>query len=661
MATPKPNVSLDAAKYIDRKQVGYAPGASNPKANFAFDVNVDGQQYTFIPDSTIQKGVTVDYEAVKDPKYKFSVPKEQFYFPWFANSENQRTLGQIGKKIDLSGSSIAGDLKEANASESGILVPRDSIDFSSNIRYLNLSSGEKPITALGSYNGEFVYKQDEKNFLGADGSQMTVGEAKKGGGGLFGTGIGPDIGWTDLRDTLQATGVVVGNYVLPGSSLLSSQLVSEGAKEKLATDEFRLANLGAGVTGGLQGNLSNYGSLTGGTTAGAGGLTGTDAAMADLAAGAPAIGAPAAATGAGLLGGTATDLTAQQTLDMIAAEQAGSMTAAETLAAIQAEQAAGGAAVIGGAGTGGTAAGLAGAGAGRALTSDELAKLGLVSGGLNLAGGLMQGETSKDALNQLAAQQKALAEKTLQMGKFQPVGVTTRFGTSSFTTDPVTGAITPSYTLSPEAKAYQDALSGMATQGLTAGQSLMNLGQGYIGESPEAVRNRYIQTQQALLAPQQEQTLAALRARQQATGRGGLATGATSDGLMATNPEMAAYYNSLAQTQRQLAANAETQYQNQVNFGTGLLGQATTPFTNVFGAQKGIELAAQQPLELSTNFANTVATRGAAQGANYATAMAPSLQAQYNANNYNPLATGLQGAASNPLTGYGLMKLTGLG
>jgi len=130
--------------------------------------------------------------------------------------------------------------------------------------------------------------------------------------------------------------------------------------------------------------------------------------------------------------------------------------------------------------------------------------------------------------------------------------------------------------------------------------------------------------------------------------------------MMATNPEIAAYYNSLAQTERQLAANAETQYQNQVNFGTGLLGQATTPFTNVFGAQKGVELAAQQPLELSTNFANLAATRGAAQGANYATAMAPSLQAQYNANNYNPLATTLQGAASNPLTGYGLMKLTGL-
>jgi len=420
---------------------------------------------------------------------------------------------------------------------------------------------------------------------------------------------------------------------------------------------------------------------------GAGALTGTDAALADLAASSPAFAPEAAAAGGLMTGGsTGTGFKAAGTTGLTGAGTTaygglgaglGEATAAGGIggSAIGGLGLTGGEAAFGGlgadlgtaglaAGTGsllGTGAAAGGVAAG--LTAAEAAKAGLISGGLNTVGGLLQGETSKDAANQLAAQQAALAEKTLQMGKFQPVGVTTRFGTSAFTTDPVTGAVTPSYTLSPEAKAYQDALAGMGTQALTAGQGIMNLGQQYVGESPEAVRNRYIQTQQALLAPQQEQTLAALRNRQAATGRGGLAFGATSPeagGLMATNPEIAAYYNSLAQTQRQLAANAETQYQNQVNFGTGLLGSATTPFTNVFGAQKGVELAAQQPLELSTNFANTVATRGAAQGANYATAMAPSLQAQYNANNYNPLATGLQGAASNPLTGYGLMKLTGL-
>lgn len=391
--------------------------------------------------------------------------------------------------------------------------------------------------------------------------------------------------------------------------------------------------------------------------------------------GLPALGEATAAgtagAGGGLLSGAGgaagaagSELTAQQTLAAIGAEQAAGMTAAETLAAIQAEQAAAGAAGgIAGAGAAGAAGagalGAAGAGAG-ALTAAELGKLGLISGGLGLAGGLLQGQSSQDAARQLAAQQAALAEKTLQMGKFQPVGVTTRFGTSAFTTDPVTGAITPSYTLSPEAKAYQDTLAGMGTQSLAAGQGLMNLGQQYIGESPEAVRKRYMETQLATLAPAQEQTLAGIRNQLQQTGRGGFATGATSaagGGLLATSPELAAYYNSLANTQRQLAAEAEKQYQGQVNFGQGLLTGAVKPFESAFGAQKAVETAGQQPLGLSMDFANLVAQRGSDQARNYAAAMAPSLQAQYSANAFNPWATAIQGASSNPLTTYGLYRL----
>lgn len=391
--------------------------------------------------------------------------------------------------------------------------------------------------------------------------------------------------------------------------------------------------------------------------------------------GLPALGEATAAgtagAGGGLLSGAGgaagaagSELTAQQTLAAIGAEQAAGMTAAETLAAIQAEQAAAGAAGgIAGAGAAGAAGagalGAAGAGAG-ALTAAELGKLGLISGGLGLAGGLLQGQSSQDAARQLAAQQAALAEKTLQMGKFQPVGVTTRFGTSAFTTDPVTGAITPSYTLSPEAKAYQDTLAGMGTQSLAAGQGLMNLGQQYIGESPEAVRQRYMETQLATLAPTEAQTLAEIRNRLQQTGRGGFATGATAPeagGLMATSPELAAYYNALANTRRQLAADAEKQYQGQVQFGQGLLTGATKPFEGVFGAQRTVETAGQQPLGLSMDFANLVAQRGSDQARNYAAAMAPSLQAQYSANAFNPWATAIQGASSNPLTTYGLYRL----
>jgi len=307
-----------------------------------------------------------------------------------------------------------------------------------------------------------------------------------------------------------------------------------------------------------------------------------------------------------------------------------------------------------GAGAYGTGAGMAG------LTSSQLGNLGLIQGGLGLAGGLLQGSQTQDALNNLSGQQASLANQTLNMGKFTPVGTTTRFGTSSFTVDPVTGGLKANYSLSPEAQAYQTGLSGLGTQGLQAGQSLMNLGQSYIGESADAVRQRYMDQQNALVAGSNEQTLAGIRNNLFQTGRGGLATGATTaGGMAATNPEMAAYYNSLANQQRQIAAGADTAAQNQVTFGQGLLNSASSPFSNVFNTQKSVEAAGQQPLELSTNLANTVSTRGAAVGANYAAAMNPSLTSQYNAANYNPLATGLQGAASNPLVGYGLMQAWG--
>lgn len=81
------------------------------------------------------------------------------------------------------------------------------------------------------------------------------------GGGLFGSGIGPDVGWTNVRDNLQAAAVVGGNYLLPGSSLLTGNLVTQGAKEALSSDVGKVANIAAGVTGGLQGNMANYGKV----------------------------------------------------------------------------------------------------------------------------------------------------------------------------------------------------------------------------------------------------------------------------------------------------------------------------------------------------------------------------------------------------------------
>jgi hypothetical protein len=81
------------------------------------------------------------------------------------------------------------------------------------------------------------------------------------------------------------------------------------------------------------------------------------------------------------------------------------------------------------------------------------------------------------------------------------------------------------------------------------------------------------------------------------SGRGGLTVGGPTG---EANPEMAAYYNSLANQQRQIAAGADTAAQNQIKFGQGLLTDAYSPFNAGLGAQKTVEGLGQQSLTLGT-------------------------------------------------------------
>ena len=282
--------------------------------------------------------------------------------------------------------------------------------------------------------------------------------------------------------------------------------------------------------------------------------------------------------------------------------------------------------LIGGA-LGGPAGALAGSLIGGALggagtTPQSRQAYGNLTQGLLGTGAMMQQNKVSQAAAE-AAQRQALAggQTAANMAAFKPVGTTTRFGTSSFQFDPTTGQLTSAgYTPSALAQGYQNQLAGMTNQGLMQGQQLQGLASQYLGESPEAVRQRYIQQQTALLAPQQEQQLAGIRNNLFQTGRQGLATGATSaGGLAATNPEMAAYYNSLANQQRQIAAGADQAAQQQIQFGQGLAGQAYQPFAAGFGAQSALEQAALQPLTLSQDLAKLQAAAGASQGQLYNT------------------------------------------
>jgi hypothetical protein len=273
----------------------------------------------------------------------------------------------------------------------------------------------------------------------------------------------------------------------------------------------------------------------------------------------------------------------------------------------------------------------------------------VIGGGASLLGGLLGGSSAKRAAQIQSDAQRESARLAAEEARFRPVGVTTRFGSSQFTTGPdgrVSGA---GYTLSPELRAYQDRFMSLASQGLTQAeqaqqqfaplqgaaqglfglgqqyltqpadqrlggiasqylgaqpeaQALTSLGQQYIAQSPEQAAQQYMAKQQDLLAPSRERQMAQLQNQLFQTGRGGLSVGATgarpsgAGGLGATTPEMEAYYNALAQQDAGLAAQAMQAGQQQTEFGAGLLGkgqaleQARYGFgADLLGRQLGME------------------------------------------------------------------------
>jgi hypothetical protein len=211
----------------------------------------------------------------------------------------------------------------------------------------------------------------------------------------------------------------------------------------------------------------------------------------------------------------------------------------------------------------------------------------------DLIGPLLGTAGSVYSANQAANATTNAANQAAQAAQFRPVGITTRFGKSGFQYDPATGQLTGAgYQVAPDVAAMREGLMGLAGTGLSqaqqaqaqqagitqAGQGLFNLGQQYVAQTPQGAAQQFMNQQRQLLAPGREQQLAQLTNQQQQQGRLGLATGGTTagytaggQGLQATNPQMAAYYNAMAQQDAQLAGQAQQAGQQQVTFGQGLL------------------------------------------------------------------------------------------
>jgi len=314
---------------------------------------------------------------------------------------------------------------------------------------------------------------------------------------------------------------------------------------------------------------------------------------------------------------------------------------------------------------------------------------------LGFLGAQEQASATEAAANTSAAAQRESARLAAEAAKFRPVGVTTRFGSSNFQMSPegyLTGA---RYNLAPELRGYQDRLFGLTERGLGqaeagearlrpnvgAAESLFNLGSQYIAQSPEQTAQKYIESQYNLLAPSRERSLAGLRNQEFQRGRLGLSVGATGErpnggmGLSATNPELEAYYNAIAQQDLQLAQQAEQAGQQRTAFGTGLFGTgnqllnqyysgqvgALSPFTSFLGAGQGIEGLGQESLRLGSELGGKASTAGANVGEFLFRGGSNAALTQQRGQGFSPEAGLYSGLANSPRLQTGFERLFGGG
>lgn len=265
---------------------------------------------------------------------------------------------------------------------------------------------------------------------------------------------------------------------------------------------------------------------------------------------------------------------------------------------------------------------------------------GLLGTGLTGLGSYLAGQTATDAADKLANAQLEAARIAADAAKFRPVGVTTRFGGSQFQYDPQGNLISAGYTVAPDIAAQREALLG-ASGGLlgqftgaqaatapmgVAGQRAMQLGQGYLATTPQEQAAKYLAEQQSLLAPYRERELATLQNKLVQQGRLGLATGGTTTGMMAANPELEAWYNAKRMQDLNLAAQATQGGMDFAKFGTGMVGTGGDLLRSMYGAQTAayqpyqtamggasyLEGLGQQPMDIGVNI-GAKGTAGTAQ------------------------------------------------
>jgi hypothetical protein len=206
-----------------------------------------------------------------------------------------------------------------------------------------------------------------------------------------------------------------------------------------------------------------------------------------------------------------------------------------------------------------------------------------------------------------------------------------------------------------------------------ATESLFNLGGSYLGANPQEVAAKYISDRQSLLQPSRAAEFGRLQARNFATGRGGLGV-QTGTGGAPANPALQAYYNSIFQQDKALAAEADQAAMERIRFGGELYGAggklasgipslfsgSFLPIETQLNLAKSIESLGQNPYQMSLDLAAAQAGAGARSGELYLRPQAAAADAYSKYQGYSPLGTALSGLGSSMSGGGGFGQLGNL-
>lgn len=273
-------------------QTFYGNG-QDPRGIYQLNVDVNGQNYEFIPDSILTKGMVFD---------DGSGVQRQYYFPKLLTEETQKQIQDNAIRFDIGSNPEAKSrIDQMGATTTGILIPAGTVDIGGAKMY-DITSVRGPIQGMGNTSEGPSYIMPANGaygrYIAEDGKITTL--TQTGGSSLLGNVLG---GWVD--DLTGALGI---------------QDIATSVNDFFQTDLGKAVKLAA-----LASNLSNIGAETTGSEVG--GVTGPD--NIDVGGGFNPAGAPITAE-------AITSQIANPAAEQIAAEQAAAQASAQQFAAEQA-------------------------------------------------------------------------------------------------------------------------------------------------------------------------------------------------------------------------------------------------------------------------------------------------------------------------------------